>query len=718
MMKFSLRTKILFSVGVIIFIVLGTSTFVHIQNLKDDYLEALTWRSEALAQDLVEGIRELHQFNTNVEGMLGSLSLHCIKLYELNQDRNITHFAVIDTEGVIRAHNQKELWDTPLDNPRLLEQIAQHQRLTFLDNGTYHTLVPVFIEDDYIATIDVGTPKKLVDKKVADVLLSSISLFVGFLLLAFLTISVLMHVMVTRPVRQLVRIGQQLASGNLVQTFAVSSGGDEIAVLGTVFNRIAHYLANIAEVASHVATGVLDSEVRIRSDKDILGQTIREMLRYLQHIAAIASRVADGDLTENVEARSTSDAFGRAMQTMTEGLRTLIEQIRASANQIAATEQTISSLAANDIGIVKNIYQSSDTMISTFQEMGASVEEVSNNMDALSASVQMTSASVSQMTSSITHIASNTNKLTDQTHQTAEYLESTVQALGDVVSKTDVSKQLSQGTIEEALQGQEAVEQVMSSMETIQQTITTAVQSITEFAKRSEDIDTILEVIREITEQTSLLALNASIIAAQAGEHGRGFAVVADEIKNLASGVGDSTKDIAKIVQTLQQDTQQVVRTIHEGADDVEQGMERTQQARGTLEKIISSAQRSSGVVTEIADTLHDLMQTSQDVSEAMGQVDLMTNDITTATNEQEASTRQIKHAIENVNDMTSQIQRAATNQLGGVQHVLEVMDDVTNLIGQNLESSQQITVTTQELSAQADLLLSSVDRFKLPEGE
>jgi methyl-accepting chemotaxis protein len=717
MKNFSLRTKILLSVGFIIFVVLGTSTIVHIRDLRQDYLEALSWRSEALAQQLISEITDLQRFGLEKVGdMLPPLSLRCIKLYELNKDKNISHFAVIDSAGKIGAHNNKNLWDTPIESQVLHDHLQLQKQTTVLDGDTYHTLFPVFGEQEtYLATIDIGTPKSFVDEKIQRLIRQSGILFVLFLLMTFFTISFLMHVLITKPVRQLVLLGQQLAAGNLVQIPQKSGQGDEIAILSSAFSRISAYLQNLAEVASHIATGLLNGKVRVRSEQDILGKAVQEMLQYLRHVADVAARIAEGDLTGTVQVRSATDAFGHVIQKMTEGLRSLIKQIRNSAEQIATTGQAISSLSKRDIRIVHDVHTSAETMIATVREMGSSVEEVAHNMEILSSSVEMTSVSVTQMTSSIAHIAANTNELTEQTHKTIDYLESTVQSLEEVVNSTDVSKQLSQGTMQEALQGQQVVEQVIASMETIQKTITTAVDTITRFEQRSQDIDTILDVIREITDQTSLLALNASIIAAQAGVHGRGFAVVADEIRNLASGVSASTKDIAAIVQTLQQDTNQVVQTIHAGAEDVKQGMERTQQARETLEKIITSAQRSSAVVTEITDTLHELMSASRNVSESMERVNVMTNDITAATNEQEASTTQINQAVENINDMASQIQRATTEQLSGVHHVLDAMNRVTTLIAQNLESSQQITDTTKELSLQADSLLHSVARFKLP---
>ena len=714
-MTLSLRTKIVVSVGFIIIVVLGIITIVHVQNLKHDYLEALEWRSEALAQGIYTKVAEMYAFNPGIGEMLAVLSQQCLDLYNLNKEKNVEHFAIIDIRNVIVAHNDEMLWQSPVQNPRLLEQIESHRLTTVLEGAVYHTFIPLRMPDDtFLGTIDVGIPKQIVDRKVQHIILQTLSLSTFFLILTLSALFFLIRAILTKPVRRLAHAGQRLAQGNLSQTFEAAGSGDEMMLLGDAFHRITSYLQHIVDVASNIASGTLEGDdIRVRSESDVLGRSIRNMIDYLQEVARLAARISEGDLTESIQLRSAKDSFGQSIHAMTEGLRRLIVQIRQSSEQITETGAAIASLTSRDIQIVEEVHSSADEVITTMRQMGASIEEVAHNMENFSSSMEETSASISQMTMSIAHIASNTNNLTDQTHQTQSALQETLSSLDKVGESTETSKQLAQESMQDAQQGRQAVEEVMNSMETIHQTITTAVEAITKFEHRSREIDTILAVIREITEQTSLLALNASIIAAQAGTHGRGFAVVADEIKNLASGVAQSTKDIAQIVQSLQQDTNQVVQTIHEGAQDVNQGIERTRQAQETLQKIIGSAEQSSTEVSEIAGTLQSLMTSSHNVADAMEQVKLLTSDITIATNEQRATTEQINQVIVHISDMASQIQRATAEQSDGVHHVIDAMNSVAGLIEQNLESSRRIGDTVGNMTSQANMLLHSVARFK-----
>ncbi len=658
---------------------------------------------------------------------------------QAKEDRNSKRAALILSNLLYEVNREqiKSVMQSYLTDPEIMEmRVRENDEITH-HFGKDHTLngiinflqsdsqVPqyarvvskkenIIFEGEQLGTLEVLFSRRSIEEQKQKIIRSKITNSLLLVIVESLVVLTLVRKNITRPLIELAQAARQIADGDVKIHLAKVLSRDEIGLLTSAFNTMLTFFQTIADQTTMIATGQLHQEVTSRSAKDVVGQAFQRMAAYLNEMASVAKRVAEGDLAVRVHVRSSTDEFGQVFKTMTEKLRTLIVQIRASAEQIAATGITISELADKDISIVATVNDSAETMMTTMRGVVASLEEVAHNIDTLSVEVERTSESATNMTDAITHIAGNTTKLTHQTHQTIVSLDDAVGLLEQVVQNTDVSKNLSQETIHDAHEGQQAVEHVTSSMETIQQTVTTAVEIINQFARRSQDIAGILDVITNITEQTSLLALNASIIAAQAGVHGRGFAVVAEEIKSLAEGVGNSTKDIATIVQSLGQDTNKVVQVINEGAVDVKQGMERTQEARQTLQKIISSAERSSSVVTDIADALQEVRSTSHKVVAAMEQVNTMTDDITVATNAQESSTGKINKTIEHINDMASQIQRATSDQLVGIRHLIEAINQVTVLNNHNLESSQDITNTTNELSSQANILLQSVARFKL----
>ena len=554
----------------------------------------------------------------------------------------------------------------------------------------------------------------IVDQQIKRILIQSAIILGVSLVVSFFAISGVMRLRVVKPLKQLVTAGQQLAEGQFVQTFHIGRQSPEIAALATVFENLARYWQHIAATVSEITRGILIREGHARSTHDALGNALHEMARYLQQIVLAATKMKDGDFTATLQPRSTDDAFGREIYAMATGFNDLLRQIKTNLEGMNSTGATISTSAERELSIVRDVHASAQMMLSIMTDIGGNTEEVAHSMETLSPFVEETSASVAQMATSITHIATHSQKLTQQTEEAFDFLAMTVNALQEIVKMTETSRQLSEETMQDALGGQQAVGQVMSSMSLLQRTVTTTVDAITTFAHRSREIDTILDVIQEITERTSLLALNASIIAAQAGVHGRGFAVVADEIKNLALGVATSTKDIAVIVRSLQQDIQRVVESIHAGENDVKQGMERTRQAEKALQTIISSAKHSSSMVISIVAALDELMTTSREVSNSMGQVNLMTEEITTAAREHEFSTKQINQAITHINDMTAHIQHATDQQSAGTRQALNATHTMLDLMNQNLESSRQIALSAEELSAQVAPILHAMNRMTL----
>jgi methyl-accepting chemotaxis protein len=274
---------------------------------------------------------------------------------------------------------------------------------------------------------------------------------------------------------------------------------------------------------------------------------------------------------------------------------------------------------------------------------------------------------------------------------------------------------LAETTAQDAVSGQESVKQMMSRMTAISEVTENISQIISHLESRSLEIDTILDVINEVADQTSLLALNASIIAAQAGVHGRGFAVVADEIKELATRVGTSTKEIAEIIKSVQRDSSDAVSAIRQGQREVESGVMVAREAGEALKKIGQSAENSSGVAAEIAVLVRQQTTTNTQVAESIQDVTSMVNEITRATQEQEKNSSQLFNVVENMQTLAAQVMKATQEQQQSTLRVTEFMEEVIISVNENVPTVRELARSANELATQAGVLKQQVERFILP---
>jgi sensor histidine kinase regulating citrate/malate metabolism len=216
-MHTSIQTKVFFSVGAIIVLVLGTSTLLHVRDIGQEYLQALTWRAEGMAQALLLPIGEWLKITPgNIQDLLGTLSSRCQQVYERNRDDDVLYVAVINAAGVFAAHSDHQQVNTPIASPAILAVLqAGVQPDVALDDSIYHVLIP--IRDPVhgaIGAVAVGMPRALVRDKTNAVFKTGAALLLGFILIASTAMFLVVRQMITQPIRRLVRISQQIAQGN------------------------------------------------------------------------------------------------------------------------------------------------------------------------------------------------------------------------------------------------------------------------------------------------------------------------------------------------------------------------------------------------------------------------------------------------------------------------------------------------------------------------
>ncbi len=523
------------------------------------------------------------------------------------------------------------------------------------------------------------------------------------------------HVM-TRPLLELSTAAKQLADGDLNCRIRPLKSRDEIGKLSEAFQQLLQYFQEMAQIATEISYGHLDLNVHPRTDHDVFGTRFRQMIAYLQAIGKTAAYIAEGDLRHYTKLESERDQLGKAFLHMQHALSALITEIRAGADYISSMSMQVLSTSTKNTEALTHIGNAAHVTSTAMREMSSSAEEVRISTENLRSSVEDTSSSINEMILSVKQVAENSRKLSVVATDTSQTISTIVNSLQTVANQAEQSETVAEKTREDAAAGQQAIQQMRSKMTAISNVTGQISEIIGRLGTRSSDIGTILDVINDVADQTSLLALNASIIAAQAGEHGRGFAVVAQEIKELATRVGTSTKEIAKIIVGVQRDSAEAAKAILRGQQEVEGGVTVAQEAATALDEIAESAQNSSQVAAEIAVLVRQQTTASTAVADSVKDVANMSTEITFATQEQDKNSAQLLSTVENMQDLALQVLRAMQEQQQSTQHVTEFMDDVQELVDQNIPTVKQLADTADALTIQAHNLNHQVERFILPD--
>jgi len=393
-----------------------------------------------------------------------------------------------------------------------------------------------------------------------------------------------------------------------------------------------------------------------------------------------------------------------------EGLSELAEEVSSSVLQMAAS---IDQIAANTQGLNDAV----GTVATTMTQNVAANREVDASTETLNRFVEDTSAAMTEMEGSIRQIEENAAR----TRKATEAVASEAQA------------------------GAKAMEDSRSSVEQLRSSFASTTEVMKLLGRRSQEVGNILAVIDEVMEQTHLLALNAAIIAAQAGEHGKPFAVVAGEIKGLAEKTSVSTREISTIIDSVQRDVQQAIHAVESQRAIVDETVAVAREGLGVFARIQEAVKPSLQMVQEIARATSEQTKGATGIVRSTERLRDLAHQLRQATKEQTLGSEQILEAVNRIRSLSLEVRRATSEQSAGSALIRQAMDRLTSAVadvmGQNqvqsnsglaveramgslAEKSQAIARRVQEssdlaasLSQRAEALSRSMSRFRIEEG-
>ncbi|WP_027417745.1 methyl-accepting chemotaxis protein [Aneurinibacillus terranovensis] len=294
---------------------------------------------------------------------------------------------------------------------------------------------------------------------------------------------------------------------------------------------------------------------------------ISSITRPLKRLVDAAEKVSEGDLTERIEV-NTHDELGHlshSFNKMSDSLHSILYEVNNKSRQLTASSEELTASA-------EQTSRATEQIASTIEQVAAGSEQQTHSMEKTSGILNQMSAAIEQIAASAQHVSTSS-------------LQS-----ADVAEKGSLS-----------------IHTAVQQMDSINETVNNLASMVKGLGERSQEIGQIVEVITGIATQTNLLALNAAIEAARAGEHGRGFAVVADEVRKLAEQSAHSAGQIAELIAHIQQETEEAVESMEAGKNEVKEGIQ-----------VVHSAGES---FTQIQQSIKDVASQIQEVSAAVQQM-------------------------------------------------------------------------------------------------
>jgi methyl-accepting chemotaxis protein len=530
-------------------------------------------------------------------------------LQEVMKDGDITAVRVLDAAG------------KPVKEASKATAVGQAAETSFFSGKTLSLKAPVVAGGSRIGEVAVDYSLTAMNKNLAESILT-VSLYQ---MIMFLVVGMVMLLFFNRnikkPVTRINKAIEKITMGEL-STDVPDLGENEI---GSIAKGITFLVERLSTTISSLNETAKNVSLAIKQVDSTYNNVINSASRQSHAVKEIIKSIHDANKSQ----AEIYDSAERLASLSTENVSSLIE-LKATAEEIDANNQ--------------RLFKATEDSYSVVAQMTHTAKAISKNSHEALSAVENTSASVEEISASVREVEEHARESSRMAEKVSE-------------STSDIGML----SVVDAVEGMDKIlSEVKNSSEIVQR-----------LGSRSADIEKVLSVIKDVTEQTNLLSLNAAILAAQAGEYGKSFSVVADEIRALSERTASSTREIGGIVKTIQKDIKDAVNSIESANVKVEEG---------------------NAMVLKVGDALKDILTSAQHSTE-------MTKAIERATEEQSLGLRQITSAIEDVRKMMNNIAKSTSEQDNALSYLLEGVGEVKEVADLSKRGTEEQAEGTRGIS-------------------
>ncbi|MDM7998623.1 MAG: methyl-accepting chemotaxis protein [Dehalococcoidia bacterium] len=438
-------------------------------------------------------------------------------------------------------------------------------------------------------------------------------------------------------------------------------------------------LKSISETWQALAEGEPEKPFAVKSDDEIgdVARSCRLVTARMKEVRELSERIAAGDLTVEVKPVSDHDTLLIAFAKMVENQRNLLEKVKATANSVAEASKQLSN--------------ASEQTARATQQLATTAQQIAKGTSEQSISLQETSACVEQLSSAIAQIAQGAEEQARGIEEASAMIKRVSLAMNRVSVSAKAGDEEWQSTAASAAEGARQAHETVEGMNKIKRAMEAVAVRVSDLGARSEEIGKIVATIDDIAAQTNLLALNAAIEAARAGEQGRGFAVVADEVRKLAERSSGATKEIAALVGGIQTRLREAVEAMQVGGKEIEVGYKLAADAGVALDDILARSQNVGKQVVQISKAAQELEGLSSGMVEAIERINKIVEQNAAATQQMAASSGRVSKAVQVTTDVAADTSAASQEVSANVEEMSAQAEEV-------LAAAQSLTETAEDL--------------------